>query len=56
MMKSVIDGGTGGRVRFRYGIKAEMGGKTGTTQNNSRSEEHTSELQHSGESRMPSSA
>ncbi|MDH6358650.1 transglycosylase domain-containing protein [Parabacteroides sp. PF5-9] len=35
MMKSVIDGGTGGRVRFRYGIKAEMGGKTGTTQNNS---------------------
>ena len=35
MLKSVIDGGTGGRVRFRYGIKAEMGGKTGTTQNNS---------------------
>ena len=33
MLKSVIDGGTGGRVRFRYGIKAEMGGKTGTTQN-----------------------
>ena len=24
MLKSVIDGGTGGRVRFRYGIKAEM--------------------------------
>ena len=35
MLKSVIDGGTGGRVRGRYGIKAEMGGKTGTTQNNS---------------------
>lgn len=35
MLKSVVDGGTGGRVRFRYGIKAEMGGKTGTTQNNS---------------------
>ena len=35
MLKSVIDGGTGGRVRFRYGIKAPMGGKTGTTQNNS---------------------
>ena len=35
MLKSVIDGGTGGRVRFRYGIKAEMGGKTGTTQINS---------------------
>lgn len=35
MLKSVIDEGTGGRVRFRYGIKAPMGGKTGTTQNNS---------------------
>lgn len=35
MLKSVIDGGTGGRIRFRYNIKAEMGGKTGTTQNNS---------------------
>ena len=35
MLKSVIDGGTGGRVRFRYGIKAEMGGKTGTTNRNS---------------------
>lgn len=35
MLQSVIDGGTGGRVRFRYGIKAPMGGKTGTTQNNS---------------------
>ena len=35
MMKNVIDGGTGSRVRFRYGIKAPMGGKTGTTQNNS---------------------
>lgn len=35
MLKSVIDGGTGGRIRFRYGIKAPMGGKTGTTQNNS---------------------
>lgn len=35
MLRSVIDGGTGGRVRFRYGIKAPMGGKTGTTQNNS---------------------
>ena len=35
MLRSVIDGGTGSRVRFRYGIKAPMGGKTGTTQNNS---------------------
>ncbi|MDR1601878.1 MAG: transglycosylase domain-containing protein [Tannerella sp.] len=32
MLRSVIDGGTGNRVRFRYGIKAPMGGKTGTTQ------------------------
>lgn len=35
MLMSVIDGGTGGRIRFRYNIKAQMGGKTGTTQNNS---------------------
>ena len=35
MLRKVIDGGTGGRVRFVYGIKAPMGGKTGTTQNHS---------------------
>lgn len=35
MLQKVIDGGTGSRVRFRYGITAPMGGKTGTTQNNS---------------------
>lgn len=35
MLRAVMDGGTGGRIRFRYGIKAPMGGKTGTTQNNS---------------------
>lgn len=35
MLKSVIDGGSGSRLRFRYNLKAEMGGKTGTTQNNS---------------------
>ncbi len=35
MLRSVIDGGTGGRLRFRHGIKAPMGGKTGTTQRNS---------------------
>lgn len=35
MMKAVVDGGTGGRLRFRYGLKMPLGGKTGTTQNNS---------------------
>lgn len=35
MLRKVVDGGTGSRVRFRYGITAPMGGKTGTTQNNS---------------------
>ena len=35
MLRSVVDGGTGSRLRFRYGIRAPMGGKTGTTQNNS---------------------
>lgn len=31
MLKSVIDHGTGASLRSRYGITAEMGGKTGTT-------------------------
>jgi penicillin-binding protein 1A len=35
MLKAVVDGGTGGRLRFRYNLKGQMGGKTGTTQNNS---------------------
>lgn len=35
MLRSVINEGTGGRVRRVYGIKADMGGKTGTTNNNS---------------------
>lgn len=35
MLRGVVDGGTGGRVRRNYGITAPMGGKTGTTQNNS---------------------
>lgn len=35
MLRSVMDGGTGSRMRFRYGVKAEMGGKTGTSQNQS---------------------
>lgn len=35
MLRNVIDHGTGVRLRFRYGLKAAMGGKTGTSQNNS---------------------
>lgn len=35
MLRAVINEGTGGRVRFRYGIQTDMGGKTGTTNNNS---------------------
>jgi penicillin-binding protein 1A len=35
MLRSVLDGGTASRVRYRYGIRAPMGGKTGTTQNQS---------------------
>ncbi|MBR6285435.1 MAG: transglycosylase domain-containing protein [Bacteroidaceae bacterium] len=35
MLKAVIDEGTGRRIRFRYKIDAEMGGKTGTTNRNS---------------------
>jgi penicillin-binding protein 1A len=35
MLRGVIDHGTGIRLRFRYNIRAEMGGKTGTTQNHS---------------------
>ena len=35
MLKAVVDGGTAGRLRYRYGIKSELGGKTGTTNNNS---------------------
>ena len=34
MLRAVINEGTGGRVR-RYGIPADMGGKTGTTNDNS---------------------
>lgn len=35
MLKGVVDGGTAGRLRFRYNMKGEIGGKTGTTNNNS---------------------
>jgi penicillin-binding protein 1A len=35
MLQSVADGGTAGRLRWTYGLKSPMGGKTGTTQNQS---------------------
>lgn len=35
MLKSVVDGGSGGRLRWRYNLTAPMGGKTGTTNDNS---------------------
>ncbi|MDR2085650.1 MAG: transglycosylase domain-containing protein, partial [Dysgonamonadaceae bacterium] len=35
MMQSVIDGGTGSRIRREHKITVPMGGKTGTTQNHS---------------------
>ena len=35
MIKGVVDGGTGSRLRNRYGVRSELGGKTGTTNSNS---------------------
>ena len=35
ILRDVIDRGTGGRIRSRYKITAPMGGKTGTTNDNS---------------------
>ncbi len=35
MMRAVVDGGTGSRIRRNYSLYMPMGGKTGTTQNNS---------------------
>ena len=35
MLKSVVDEGSGRRLRFRYNFTNPMGGKTGTTNNNS---------------------
>ncbi len=35
MMRAVVDGGTGYRLRFRYGLTGQMAGKTGTTNDNS---------------------
>ena len=35
LLQGVVDGGTGSRLRFKYNINAQMGGKTGTTNRNS---------------------
>lgn len=35
MLQNVVSGGTAGRLRYRYGLTMPLGGKTGTTQNNS---------------------
>ena len=35
MLKGVVDGGTAGRLRFRYNFKGDIAAKTGTTNNNS---------------------
>ena len=35
MLKAVVDGGTGSRLRYKFNLKGEMAGKTGTTNNNS---------------------
>ena len=35
MMRSVVDSGTAIRLRLRYGLKGEIAGKTGTTNDNS---------------------
>lgn len=34
MLRAVMDGGTGSRMRYKYEIECEMGGKTGTTNRN----------------------
>lgn len=35
LLKGVVEGGTAGRLRYRYNIDSQVGGKTGTTNNNS---------------------
>ena len=35
MLKNVVDGGTASRQRFKYNLKGDIAGKTGTTNNNS---------------------
>ncbi|MFN3791761.1 penicillin-binding protein 1A [Massilia sp.] len=34
MLRGVVDRGTGGGVRYRFGVQGDLAGKTGTTQNN----------------------
>lgn len=34
MLRGVVDRGTGGGVRYRFGVYGDLAGKTGTTQNN----------------------
>ena len=34
MLRGVVDRGTGGGVRYRFGVRGDVAGKTGTTQNN----------------------
>lgn len=34
MLRAVMDGGTGSRMRYKYEVDCEMGGKTGTTNRN----------------------
>ena len=35
MLKGVVEGGTAGRLRYKYNIPGDIAGKTGTTNNNS---------------------
>ncbi|MCF0206968.1 MAG: transglycosylase domain-containing protein, partial [Bacteroidales bacterium] len=35
MLRGVVDMGTGSRIRYKYNLNGEIGGKTGTTNNNS---------------------
>ena len=35
MLKAGVDGGTATRLRYKYGLKGDIAGKTGTTNNNS---------------------
>jgi penicillin-binding protein 1A len=35
LMRGVVDGGTGVRLRYKYGLDSPIAGKTGTTQNQS---------------------
>lgn len=35
LLQGVVDGGTGSRLRFKYNVTSQLGGKTGTTNRNS---------------------